>query len=112
MLRLSLITMSNNVPLIVVACGSAAASSHLISEILKEEFKKRKITAQFIEVRVTELPQYTQTKKPALIVVGAGSMPKGGIPPDVPILSGVPLMSGIGAQDFINKVVEIITKRK
>jgi hypothetical protein len=39
-------------------------------------------------------------------------MPKGGIPPDVPILSGVPLMSGIGAQDFINKVVEIITKRK
>ena len=104
--------MSGYIPTIIVACGSAAASSHLVAEQLREEFRKRKIAAKFVEVRVTELPQNAQTLKPDLIIITAGTFPKGGIPPDIPVLSGTPLLSGIGAQEFINKVIEIITSKK
>lgn len=92
--------------------GACAASSHFVSEQLKEEFRKRKIRAQFMEVRASDVPQLTKTVKPDLIIFTASIYPKEGIPPDIPVLNGIPLLSGIGAQELINKIAETITKKK
>jgi len=98
--------------LIYVACGSAAASANLVKERLRELLKKYKVDADMQIYRVAELANAVKLRKPDLIIITAGSYTKAGIPPDIPILIGIPLMTMIGVDDFMKQVISALQKSR
>lgn len=98
--------------LIYVACGSAAASANLVKERLRELLKKYKIDADLQIYRVAELANAVKLRRPDLIIITAGSYTKAGIPPDIPILIGIPLMTMVGVDNFMKEVINALQKSK
>ncbi len=94
--------------LIYVACGSAAASANLVKERLRELLKKYKIDADLQIYRVAELANAVKLRRPNAIVITAGSFTKAGIPEDIPILIGIPLMTMVGVDDFMKKLIDAL----
>lgn len=107
------VKMENYRKLVYVACGSAAASANLVRSRLAEYLKKDRINTEIVVMRIAEVPQSVKERKPDLIVITAGSISslKKRVPEDVPIISGIPVMTSIGMPAFI-KEVENILKRK
>jgi galactitol-specific phosphotransferase system IIB component len=90
--------------LIYVACGSAAASANLVKARLTELLQKEKINAEFKTMRVSEVVSSVNAKRPDLVIITAGGFSTQGLPDDLPVLSGLPLMTMVGVSDFIKKV--------
>ena len=97
--------------LIVVACGSAAASASLVMYRLKKLLAEKGIDADLRIYRIAELPTAAHALKPDLIVVTAGSFSRGEIPPEIPVLSGVPLMTMIGADKLMNEIEQALKNK-
>jgi len=98
--------------LIYVACGSAAASANLVKERLRDLLRKYKVDAELQIYRVAELANAVKLRKPDLIIITAGSYTKAGIPPDIPILIGIPLMTMVGVDDFMKQVISALQKSR
>jgi hypothetical protein len=49
-------------------------------------------------------------KRPDLIIITAGSFSKGDLPADLPVLSGLPLMTMIGVDKFMQEVEQALHK--
>ncbi|RIE06787.1 hypothetical protein SMC7_00635 [Candidatus Cryosericum terrychapinii] len=95
--------------LIYVACGNAAASASLVGSRLSELLKAEKIETRVETMRVVEVAGHVATKRPALVVITAGSVfSREGLPGDLPVMSGLPLMTMVGVGDFIKKVKEAL----
>ncbi|MEM0262335.1 MAG: hypothetical protein QXS24_00285 [Desulfurococcaceae archaeon] len=98
--------------LIFIACGSAAASANLVKERLRELLKKYKVEADLQIYRVAELANAVKLKRPDAIIITAGSYTKAGIPPDIPILVGIPLMTMVGVDNFMQQLIEALKKQQ
>ena len=97
--------------MIYIACGSAAASANVVKSRLYDKLREKGIKNFELRVaRVAELPSITSRVKPDLIIITAGLYSKKGIPQDIPVLSGIPLMTMVGADQFVDKVVSILKK--
>lgn len=94
--------------LIYVACGSAAASANLVKARLAELLEKEKINAEFKVMRVSEVLNSIIARKPDLVIITAGGFSTEGFPKDLPVLSGLPLMTMVGVNDFVKKVKEAL----
>jgi galactitol-specific phosphotransferase system IIB component len=90
--------------LIYVACGSAAASANLVKYRLADLLKQEKIDVEIDVMRVSEVAENTRNRKPDLVIITAGGFSKESLPEDLPVLSGLPLMTMIGVNDFVKKV--------
>ncbi|MEM3509576.1 MAG: hypothetical protein QW076_03280 [Candidatus Anstonellales archaeon] len=97
--------------LIYVACGSAAASANLVKARLAELLEKEKIEAEFKIMRVSEVQSAVNSKRPDLVIITAGGFSTKGLPNDLPVISGLPLMTMVGVNDFIKKVKEALNTR-
>ncbi|MGC8757921.1 MAG: hypothetical protein ACP5QX_05680 [Caldisericaceae bacterium] len=93
-----------NKHLIYVACGSAAASANLVKYRLGELLAKEKIDVEIVTMRVSEVAGNVSNRKPELVIITAGGFSKESLPEDLPVLSGLPLMTMIGVKDFVQKV--------
>ncbi|MBE3519252.1 MAG: hypothetical protein IMW97_02995 [Firmicutes bacterium] len=96
--------------LIYVACGSAAASANLVKVRLWDLLRKKGIDAELQTMRVSEVPNTVKAKRPDLVIITAGSFSKEALPPDLPVLSGLPLMTMIGVDAFMKQVEETLSK--
>ena len=96
--------------LVYVACGSAAASANLVRSRLAEYLKKDGINAEIVVMRIAEVTQSVREKKPDLIIITAGSIDslKKRLSENVPVISGIPVMTSIGMPAFIEEVENIL----
>jgi galactitol-specific phosphotransferase system IIB component len=92
--------------LIYVACGNAAASANLVKYRLSDLLKQEKVNVEIAVMRVAEIANSVAGKMPDLVVIAAGNFVKEGLPEDLPVLSGLPLMTMVGVNDFVKKVKE------
>lgn len=95
---------------IYVACGSAAATSNLVRSRLLDILQKENINATVEVARISELANLVANRKPDLVIITAGSVTSQGLPSGVPVLSGLPLMTLFGVNDFTNKIKEALFK--
>lgn len=93
---------------IYVACGSAAASSNLVRSRLLDILQEININASVEVARISELTNLTASRKPDLIIITAGAVTNKGIPSGIPVLSGLPLMTMVGVNEFANKIKEAL----
>jgi galactitol PTS system EIIB component len=91
-------TVSNRPYTIVVACGTAIATSTHVSMKIKEEMGKRGKSINIIQCRVQEIPRYMDS---ASIIVSTTNVP---FDVKVPVFDGIPFLTGIGLEEVINKI--------
>lgn len=87
----------------MVVCGTGVATSTVAVEKIKEYLRAQKIDANIFEARLQDVNLYLG--KTNLIV----SMPiSAQYPPDIPVLKGLPLITGIGVNELLEQIKEIL----
>ncbi|MBX5465851.1 MAG: PTS sugar transporter subunit IIB [Clostridia bacterium] len=87
---------------IVVACGTAIATSTVVATKLKEVLRREGLSVPVVQCRVAEV---AATASPGDIVVATAQVP--GNPP-VEVVSGVPFLTGIGEKEAIEKILGLL----
>lgn len=87
---------------IVVACGTAIATSTHVSLKLKELLEERGLDARMSQCRVSEVPSVVTG---AQAVVATSQVP---YDLDIPVVDGIPFLTGIGIKEVIDKLEEIL----
>jgi PTS system galactitol-specific IIB component len=88
---------------IVVACGTAIATSTHVAIKIKELLEERDLKVHTIQCRVQEVPSLAPD---ADLVVATAQVP---FDLDVPVVDGIPFLTGIGVKEVIDKIEEILT---
>ncbi len=90
---------------ILVACGTAIATATIAAGKLKELLQKHNIQANVIQCRFTEIDYYVKTLGKVDLIITTAGFPER---KDIPILNGVPLISGVGKEELERKIIEIL----
>lgn len=83
---------------IVVACGTAIATSTHVAVKLKELLEERGLKIHTIQCRVPEVPSLAPD---ADLVVATAQVP---FDIDIPVVDGIPFLTGIGIKEVIEKI--------
>lgn len=83
---------------VIVACGTAIATSTHVSIKLKEEMEKRGKKINTIQTRVQEIPNYMDG---ADAIIATAQVP---FETDVPVFNGIPFLTGIGLEEVLNNI--------
>ena len=87
---------------IVIACGSGIATSTVISMKLRELLEKNNIENQLIQCSISEVDDHL--KDADLLVLST----KPSITYDVPTVTAISLITGIGANETCNQILEYL----
>ena len=88
---------------IVVACGTAIATSTHVAIKIKELLEERGLKIHTIQCRVPEVPSLAPD---ADLVVATAQVP---YDIDVPVVSGIPFLTGIGLKEVIDNIEKLLT---
>jgi PTS system galactitol-specific IIB component len=90
---------------IVVACGTAIATSTHVAIKVRELLEERGLRIHTIQCRVPEVPSLAPD---ADLVIATAQVP---YDIDVPVVDGIPFLTGIGIKEVIDKI-EILLKTR
>lgn len=93
---------------ILVVCGNGAVTSTVVLNKIKEALNKEGIQANLTQKRAAEGAQTLESKRFDLAVSTAGQ--KFAKDSDVPVLNGVPFLTGIGQDAVISEIIELASK--
>jgi PTS system galactitol-specific IIB component len=88
---------------IVVACGTAIATSTHVAIKVKELLEARNIKIHTIQCRVPEVPSLAPN---ADLVIATAQVP---YDIGVPVVDGIPFLTGIGLKEVIDKIEKLLT---
>ena len=98
-------TSSAKIYKIVVACGTAIATSTHVAIKIKELLEERGLKIHTIQCRVTEVPSLAPD---ADLIIATAQVP---FDVDVPVVDGIPFLTGIGIEEVIDKIEAILTAK-
>jgi len=87
---------------IVVACGTAIATSTLVSIKVKEFLAERGLNIYTIQCRVVEVPNLAPN---ADLIISTAQVP---FDLNIPVVDGIPFLTGIGIKEVIDKIESIL----
>lgn len=87
---------------IVVACGTAIATSTHVAIKIKEVLGARGIKITTTQCRVSEVPSYTSG---ASLIVSTAQVP---FDLDVPVVNGLAFLTGVGEKEVIDEIEKIL----
>lgn len=90
---------------IVVACGTAIATSTHVAMKLKELLAERGLKIHTVQCRVPEVPAHAPD---ADLVIATAQVP---YDIDVPVVDGIPFLTGIGVKEVVDKIEKLLTQR-
>lgn len=88
---------------IVVACGTAIATSTHVALKIKELLEERGFKIHTIQCRVMEVPSLAPD---ADLVVATAQVP---YDIGIPIVDGIPFLTGIGVKEVVDKIENLLT---
>ncbi len=92
---------------ILVACGTGIATSVLAANKIKQLLNARGIRVETLECKAVEVKSRVPTFRPDAIV-STTPVPPGS---DVKVFSGIPLLTGIGADTLADEVAAYLRAR-
>ncbi|ADD01483.1 phosphotransferase system lactose/cellobiose-specific IIB subunit [Thermoanaerobacter italicus Ab9] len=92
---------------VLVVCADGVATSTVVFVSLREELEKRGIKAEFVQGRVMDVERMTKDGNFDFVVSTAGTS----LDVEIPVISGVPFLTGIGREQVFNQILEIINKK-
>lgn len=90
---------------IVVSCGTAIATSTHVSIMVKQLLGERGIKVHTIQCRVVEVPSLAPD---ADLVISTAQVP---YDINVPVVDGIPFLTGIGVKEVIDKIEKILLSK-
>ncbi|MBC7265321.1 MAG: PTS sugar transporter subunit IIB [Chloroflexi bacterium] len=87
---------------IVVACGTAIATSTHVALKVKELLEERGLKVHTVQCRVPEVPSFAAD---ADLVVATAQVP---FNIDIPIIDGIPFLTGIGMKEVVDRIETIL----
>ena len=90
---------------IVVACGTAIATSTHVAIKVKELLEERGLKVYTTQCRVTEVPSLAPD---AELVIATAQVP---YDLSVPVINGIPFLTGIGVKEVIDRIESILRNR-
>ena len=90
---------------IVVACGTAIATSTHVAIKLKELLEERGLKIHTIQCRVPEVPMLAPD---ADLVVATAQVP---YDIEVPVVDAIPFLTGIGVKEVVDKIEKLLLDR-
>ena len=90
---------------IIVCCGSGCATSSLLEEEMKELCANNGIQAKVTKCLVSEVKDVLKTDHFDLVVPSGKYALETG---DIPVISGMAFITGIGKEKTIAKILEVI----
>lgn len=96
-------TSSGKLYKIVVACGTAIATSTHVAIKVKELLEERGLKIHTIQCRVLEVPSLAPD---ADLVIATAQVP---YDIEVPVVDGIPFLTGIGIKEVIDKIETLLT---
>lgn len=90
---------------IIVACGTAIATSTHVALKIKELLEERGLKIHTIQCRVTEVPSLSPD---ADLVIATAQVP---FDIEIPVVNGIPFLTGIGVKEVVDEINVLLTKR-
>lgn len=93
---------------IIVACGGGIATSATVATKINNELQKRGLSSK-AKAEAVDIKSLETFMRNADIYVSVTPMPKGkeGEYP-IPVVSGIPLLTGVGREETIDKIVSLL----
>lgn len=88
---------------IVVACGTAIATSTHVAMKLKELLEERGLKVHTIQCRVPEVPSFAPD---ADLVIATAQVP---YDIEIPVVNGIPFLTGIGIKEVVDEIQTLLT---
>ncbi|HEY59324.1 MAG TPA: PTS sugar transporter subunit IIB [Anaerolineae bacterium] len=89
---------------IIVACGTAIATSTHVALKVEELLQKRGKEVNIVQCRVQEIPSFLDG---ASVVISTTIVP---FDLDIPVIDGIPFLTGVGIKEVINKIDDVLEK--
>lgn len=89
----------------MVACGTAIATATIVAGKVIELLQRHNIQANVIQCRFTEIDYYVKTLGKVDLIITTAGFPER---KDIPVLNGVPFLSGIGKEELERRIIEIL----
>ena len=87
---------------VLVACGTAIATSTHVAERIKELCRSRGIDVEVIQSRVQEIPSYADSVDLIVATTQVAGVQR------VPVISGIPFLTGVGEEDVEAQIVDVL----
>lgn len=91
---------------IIVACGSGVATSTMVAELLKNALAKRNIQ---VEIKIADFKSLSSLASTAHLLVSIAPYEKFNY--GIPVVNGIPLLTGVGAEGTVDEVVKILSAK-
>lgn len=88
---------------VLVACGTAIATSTHVANRLEREFASRGLDVAITQCRVSEIRAYDGDVD---VVVSTAEVAQ---PLKVPVVSGIPFLTGIGEKEALEQILRALT---
>lgn len=85
---------------ILVMCGSSVATTNLAAVKLEDEARRRKVKIITKKGKIADMDTLIESMRPDIVVATAQTNNKR----DIPIYSGVPLISTIGQEELYDEI--------
>jgi len=85
---------------ILVMCGSSVATTNLAAVKLEDEARRRKVKIITKKGKIADMDSLIESMRPDIVVATAQTNNKR----DIPIFSGVPLISTIGQEELYDQI--------
>lgn len=90
---------------ILIACGNGIATSTVVATKIREYLKSKNIDVMTSQCKLMEVPGKVEGYD---LLVTTGQFE--GQTKDVPILKGMPLLLGIGADELLEEIYKIVSE--
>ncbi len=87
---------------ILVACGTAIATSTVVAKAIEEALYDRDISVNIRQCKASEVPSLAQDAD-LIVTTTPVSVDK-----DIPVIQTLAFLTGIGKEDVIEQIVEIL----
>ena len=87
--------------IVLVACGTAVATSTVVAKAIEEACKKAGISVMTRQCKAAELMSLVQ--QGADLIVTTTPVPKN---LDIPVIQGLPFLTGIGKEQTLKQIVD------
>ena len=98
----------NRPAVILVMCGSSIATSTMAAVKIENEAKKRGVNVTVKKGKVADADVLVESMRPDIIVATAVLKPR----EDVPVFSGVPLLTNVGQKELFDQIFSTIANLK
>ncbi|WP_152657108.1 PTS sugar transporter subunit IIB [Oceanobacillus sp. CFH 90083] len=90
---------------IIVACGGGIATSQTVAVKLENLLKEKGLghKASIEAININSIPTYIKSSD---IYVSITQEPEGKY--DIPVFSGIPFLTGIGVEEELEKIIDIV----